>query len=303
MRTKGVLIASAGLLAIAGCVSVEEPTISQGTIRQGQRAVLIVYPSPGPWVTSDQDTKVETGLKFVPGLGQVVQGAQDSRDLKTSKALEQYIPHYHPDEQFYKLLRAEIGRINFPGVWISSGAESETTQDVLDRFNRAADTLEWRTSYYTAEPEEIRTKRNYSTLLSLDDALVLEVNLQHGLLVLDDGNYIPSMSAMSRLYRAGTMKLLWYHETAVDDRSLPKAIEEFMTTPKLFTDSYEKLMGTLAAKLANDLRTASAAPPPAPVGAAASTSTVRSSGLQTSTAASLPPSTTQQAPASTPKQP
>lgn len=250
---KRILIA-AFVLVCGGCVPVGEVAIQKGMIRPEQRAVLLVFAGPGPWVTLEEDSKAESAAKFLPGVGQLVQSAQDAVDLKNSKQMQEYMPPWKPVEKFYPALGGALKGIRFPGVWVSTGAETETTPDVLEKFNRAQDILEWRSRYFVAEPGMVRSFRNYSTLLSLDDALVLEVNLQHGLLATEEMTHIPAISAVSRLYRAGTMKHLWSHEDAVSDKGGAKAIQEFMASSTTLINNYERMMPELAQLIAASLQ-------------------------------------------------
>lgn len=243
-----------GAVLLGGCVPVGDVVIQKGMIRPEQRTVLLVFAGPGPWVTLEEDSKAESAAKFLPGVGQIVQSAQDAVDLKNSKQMREYMPPWKPVEKFQPALESALKAIRFPGVWISTGAETETTPEVLEKFNRAQDILEWRSRYFVAEPGMVRPFRNYSTLLSLDDALVLEVNLQYGLLATEEMTHIPALHSVSRLYRAGTMKHLWSHEDAAVDKGGARAIQEFMASSSTLINNYEKIMPELASLIAASLQ-------------------------------------------------
>lgn len=245
------------IAAMCACVSVEDVPASRAMIRPQQKTVVIVYPAPGPWVTRESDTKAESAAKYLPGLGLMVQSAQDSRDLQASESLKPYLPPWNAEAAFYPLLLKELDKIGYPGVWISSGPETETSQETLKKFNRAKDILDWRARYFLLDPSERRPHRDYSTLLSLDEALVLEVNLQYGLLLADESeDFMPALHSLARLYRAGTMRLLWSHEDSVKDLPAAKSLQDFMVQPRPLLDAYEKLMPALAGKIAAGLRAA-----------------------------------------------
>jgi hypothetical protein len=263
MPKQSRFVALAALLG--ACVPIEEATIQRGMIHPRQSTLLLVYAAPGPWVMPLDDTKMENAAKFLPGLGMVVQSAQDDHAAKASDQLKAYLPPLKPEAWLYPALQTELGGIGFPGVWVSTGPECEITPELLGRFNRAQDTRQWRERYLLAEPASVRAYRNYSTFLSLDDSLILEVNVQPAVLSAEDGVDFPALSAVSRLYRAGTMKLLWSHEDAVSDRTSGKFLQEFMAQPQALVSAYEKLAPQLAQAISANLkRSVPAASTPAP---------------------------------------
>ena len=146
-------------------------------------------------------------------------------------------------------------------------SETEISTEALRNYNRAGDILAWQKAYYDEDPRR-GLPRNYSHLLSLDDALVLEVNFLYSTQANEDGNMIPTLSAATRLYRAATMKLLWRHVDTVDDAASARTMYEFKTLPQQLVDRWTALMPALAAKVSlsmNEALGVSGAPPtPAP---------------------------------------
>ncbi len=238
-----------GALALAACVSLEEAPMPRGAVRPGQRTLLLVYASPGPWL-GEADSKVETAAKVVPGLGLAVQAAQDERDLARSKDLQQYLPPWRPEEALASLLRTELASSGHPGRLLSP-AEAELSAEALGELNKAQDPLDWRRRYL----EEGALSRDYSRFLSLDDALVFEVNLAWGASSDGEGNLSPCLSAVARLYRAGTMRLLWRHEDSAEDPAMAKTLYDFKTRPQDLLGSWERLIPGLAQKIAASYRT------------------------------------------------
>ncbi|MDT1107437.1 hypothetical protein, partial [Pseudomonas aeruginosa] len=62
--------------------------------RPGQRLVLAVYPSPGPWIVDAADSKAEAAAKISP-VGFLMQSVQNEHTLTVSKDLQQYMPRPH----------------------------------------------------------------------------------------------------------------------------------------------------------------------------------------------------------------
>ena len=106
-------------LVLGGCVSLEEQTLPKGAIADGQRTLLLVYASPGPIFVED-DSKVETAAKIVPGLGLVVKSVQDDSQTRKSKELAQYLPpSFDPAAEFLPLLSKELkNNSGHPGRFI-----------------------------------------------------------------------------------------------------------------------------------------------------------------------------------------
>lgn len=276
-------------LFLGACVSLEETPMTKGAVAPGQRTVLLVYASPGPVIT-ESDSKVETAAKIVPGLGLVVQSAQDERDLAASKDLQQYLPDWDPREAFYPLLAQELKSSGHPGRFVSP-EEAELPSDTLKRFNRSENVLDWRLRYYLEDPER-PTPRNYSPILSLDDAVIFEVNFAYGAASDGEGNATPNLSAVTKLYRANTMKTLWRHEDSVEDKAGAKTLYEFKLQPQDLMGKYQKLMPLLAQKIAasyreNLMKAGAFVAPPAPAGRPSTTTAV---AVSTPTAGQWTPS-------------
>ncbi|MBI5883214.1 MAG: hypothetical protein HZB91_08925 [Elusimicrobia bacterium] len=256
------------VLGMAGCVSLDEAPIPSGAVRPDQRTAVVVYIAPGPWVTQEQDTKAESAAKILPGVGQFMQSVQDDGDLKASNELRQYYTVWPGAAVFRETLAAELRKAEYPGIpvsWESAGAPAH----VFERFNRAENVLDWRKRYFLASQLDLRNLRDYSQVLEFDGHLILEVNVQYGLMNNAEGNSYPSLQAFSRLYRANTMKLLWSRSDLVDDKTEPRNIYEFKASPALLSEKLDKLSLPLAASIAAALRAAlPAAPlpdsPPAP---------------------------------------
>lgn len=221
--------------------------MSKGAVEIGQRTAVLVFPSPGPEII-ELDTKIETAAKFVPGIGLVVQGAQNERDLAASQDLQKYLPKWRAQETFYPLLMKELGTSGHPGRLLSA-EEAGITPAALHEFNQAENLLDWRLRYYIQNPNR-PVPRNYSKLLSLDDALILEVNLAWGVNTDGEGNATPALSGVIKLVRANTMRTLWRHEETVDNKEGTKTLYEFKAQPQDLISKYEEMMPDLAAKLA-----------------------------------------------------
>lgn len=260
------------------CVTVEEAPLPKTVlIAPGQKTLIVIYTAPGPWVTAGPDTNMESAAKYLPGLGIVVEGAQDDRNLKLSAPVGEYLAAWKPEMVWTPVLVDALRTREFPGTWIPPAlAAAELDAETQRKFNQAKDVLEWRRRYFLSEPSELRQHRNYSTFLSLADAFVLEVNLQHGLTGTTEGNFNPALAAKARLYRAGTMRLLWVGE-ADAERPAPagkeKSLWDYMNAPKELTRTYESLMPELAEKISTSFHAAMSAsrnltspspPPPQP---------------------------------------
>src|ERR1044072_2547481 len=85
---KSLLLA---VLAFAACVTPEAAPDPRGAIRPGQRVVVLVYQSPGPWIVADPDSKAETARKLLP-LWTFLQGMQEDRINAVSKEIQPYLP-------------------------------------------------------------------------------------------------------------------------------------------------------------------------------------------------------------------
>ena len=82
---------------LASCVAVETPVDPRGSVRIGQRVVVMVHQSPGPWIVADPDNKAETALKLLP-LGNFLVGMQEERVNEVSKELQPYLPRPRYDQ-------------------------------------------------------------------------------------------------------------------------------------------------------------------------------------------------------------
>ncbi|MBI4377124.1 MAG: hypothetical protein HY549_11830 [Elusimicrobia bacterium] len=245
-----ILLAS----SLGACVTLEEASMSKGAVQSGQRLIVLVYPSPGP-LLSEQDSKVESAAKVVPGIGLVVQSAQNERDLEASKDLQRYLPAWKPAELFFPLIMRELQGIGQPGK-LTTAEEAEIAPDMLAKFNQASDLLDWCSRYYWNTPGASGLSRNYSKLLSLDDALILEVNLAYGASTDGEGNAVPTLSAVTRLLKANTMRLLWRHEDMVEDRAGMRTLYDFKVDGRDLVTKYERLMPQLGSKIALNFRQA-----------------------------------------------
>ena len=239
------------IAAFAACVSIEPGPVKNVVIRPGQRTVLLVYPSPGPWV-SQSDTKADSAAKFVPGIGLMWQGAQDERALKDSNDLKRYLPGWHVGEEFFPHLASQLKKTGYPGKWLDD-KEAGLSPEVVARFNRAKDVLKWRSRFFVPEPRSLLHLRNYSNIIQLDDALVLEVNIQYGVTGLG-AQVHPVLESVTRLFRAGTMRLLWEHKAKSEDAALTKHIYDFKVDPEVLKKALRGLMPDLATQIAAGLR-------------------------------------------------
>lgn len=243
-------IAAAAILAAAllgACVSLEESSLGKGAVEKDQRTVLLLFTSPGPEII-ELDTKVEAAAKFMPGVGLVVQSAQNERDLAASVDLQKYLPKWRVDKLFYPLLMKALASSGHPGKLITP-EQANIPAPTLSEFNRADNILDWRLRYYYQNPNG-SVPRNYSTLLSLDDALILEVNLAYGVGTDGEGNATPALGAVIKLLRANTMRTLWRHEETLEDKPGTKTLYEFKVSPLDLIAKYEKMLPAMAQRLA-----------------------------------------------------
>jgi hypothetical protein len=261
MRSTAKALPCLLLLLCGACTTLDEPRFSASAVRPGQRTVLIVYPSPSPWVIPDPDSKAESAAKTLPGFSFIVQSFQEERSLKESKDLQQYLPRWVAEKKLVPALLEELPKSGFAGTLFLPD-QVDLPLEKLRQFNRSSDVLAWQNAYYY-EDEGRALSRNYGSLLHLDDALILEVNLLYGVNGNDDGNMVPVLNASSRLVRANTLRTLWRHEDSVEDPAAARSLYEFKSLPLQLVDHWERLMPALAAKIAASLRAASLqAPPP-----------------------------------------
>jgi hypothetical protein len=250
MTRKAVLLLP---LLLASCVSVAPDAPIKTVVRAGQRTLVLAFAAPSPWVTS-ADSNVESAAKFLPGLGQALESAQFDRDLQYSQQLRPYMAHWDAQTEFSAALSTALAAIAYPGEWLAPGPDSETPPAELKRFNAAGDSLEWRKRFFDGTPAEGRSYRNYAKLLSLDDALILEVNFLPGLTQTSEGGCSPWVEARSRLYRGGTLRLLWSHEDRVESLGTARTLNEFMARPDELIGYYRGGVQQLAGKVASELQ-------------------------------------------------
>lgn len=243
-------VVAAGALLIGGCVSLEEKPMAPGAIQRGQRLILVVFAPPGP-VISEVDSKGETAAKIVPGLGLVVKEAQDQRDLKASQDLQQYLPAWQAAQSFYPIFLEKMAQLGQPGTLVEP-KDAGLPPDAWPKFNRAKDTLDWQIRYFVRQPDGV-VARNYSNYLQLDDALVLEVNLGHGLENDGEQNFTPNLKAVTKLLRVSNMRELWRHEDVVDDKAATKTLYEFKVQPGDLVYAWQRLLPQLASLVVESL--------------------------------------------------
>lgn len=286
MRTRRRLAPLLVAPILGACVSLEEAPLPRGAVSPGQRTVLLVYSSPGPVIT-ELDSKAETAAMILPGLGLLVQSAHDDRDLAASRDLQQYLPAWDPAGKFHPLLARELATTGHPGRFIGA-EEAGLSPAELSGWNKAEHYLDWRRRYFQENPE-LPAPRDYSKNLSLDDALIFEVDLAHGVERDGEGNAAPNLSAAVRLLRASTLRTLWRREMAVEDKAGARTLYDFKVEPDDLIAKWEKLMPALAGKIAAALReNLKAEGPPAPAAAAAAVSTAAAPAVAVSTSAAAP---------------
>ena len=247
--------------AVAGCVSVQSLPDPRGALKPGQRLVVNVYPAPGPWIIGSADSKAEAAAKLSP-LGFFVQTAENERTLSISKGLQQYLPRPRlglaVQESLLSALRAALST----GT-VKTGLEAGIAPGQLVEWNKAQDQLDWRLRYYAPDPGQ-PAPRDYASILALDDALILDVNVSFGTDASDDGRLLPTMSAASRAYRGGTAQLLWEREDIAADQASSATMTDYQLRPATLTDSLQKLAPVLGAAVAGSfLKSFALAPAPA----------------------------------------
>lgn len=247
------------LLALAACMTPEPVLDARGAVAPGQRLVVAVYPSPGPWIVADPDSKAESAAKLLP-IGMLMQTMQEDRILELSKELQPYLPRPRYDRAFETAYLAELRGLHEGRT--QSWTEAELPSEAKREFNRAEDQLDWRRKYLAPRGA---APRDYSRFLSLDDAVVVDINLQHGTDVTDEeGRLLPTLTAATRVYRPGTTKLLWQRVDVASDQGSTRTLSEFRAEPKDLTDRLEALVPVLAklaaAELAKGLRLSAPAP-------------------------------------------
>jgi len=177
----------------------------------------------------------------------------------------------------------ELAKTRFPGKFIPA-SEAALDTATVSAWNRAADTLDWQTKYLH-EDTALPHPRDYTRILSLDDALVFEANLLPYVAADESDNVIPSLTLTSALYRCRDMHLLWRNEVTVDSKANARTLYEFKTLPQQLVDRWKDLMPTLAAQVAQNfsIALASASAAGIPSGAAISSGTVGAPAISTGT--------------------
>jgi hypothetical protein len=246
----------------AACVTVEPPPNPLGTVKSGQRLIVMVYQSPGPWIVADADSKAETALKLLP-LGTFLQGMQEERINELSKEIQPYLPRPRYDQAVEAALINAL-KTSHTGQ-VQTAAEAGIAPAQRKEWNAASDQMDWRHKYWFTEPGR-PSPRDYTKLLSLDDAVILEVNLSFGLEPDDQDRTLPALSAASRLYRADTAKMLWGREERLSDTTSSSTLTEFRADPPDLTNRLYALSEPLAAKIAAGFaRDVGLRPPPPPI--------------------------------------
>ncbi len=245
---------------LAACVTVEAPVDPRGAIKPGQRLIVMVYQSPGPWIVADADSKAESALKILP-LGTFLQGIQEDRINDLSKEIQPYLPRPRygqavEDALITALKAAHSGQVQ-------TAAEAGISPIQRKEWNAASDQLDWRRKYYFTDAGK-GTPRNYSTLLSLDDAVIVDVNLSFGLEPDDQDRTLPLLSAAARAYRADTTRMLWSREERLSDATSSSTLTEFRAEPTELTDRLFAMSVPLAGKIAAGLARDTGLLPPAP---------------------------------------
>jgi hypothetical protein len=230
--------------AAAGCVSVAPMPDPRGQLKPGQRLVVALYVSPGPWIIDAADTKAEAAAKISP-MGFLMQNVQDEHTLGVSKDLQQYMPRPHYGLKVNDALMKDL-RTRISSTSVQTGFEAGIVPAQLADWNKAKDQLDWRLHYYMPDPDQ-PAPRDYARILTLDDALILDVNVSYGTTATEDGRIVPQMSAASRAYRGDTSRLIWEHEDEVTDQTSSSTLTEFKVDPANLTNRIESLAPGLGA--------------------------------------------------------
>jgi hypothetical protein len=246
---------------LAACVTVEPPPNPRGAVKPGQRLIVMVYQSPGPWIVADPDSKAETALKILP-LGTFLQGMQEDRINEFSKEIQQYLPRPRYDQAVEAALISALKTAH--GGTVQTYAEAGIAPVQRRDWNAAADQLDWRRKYYFTDAGRA-SPRDYSKLLTLDDAVIIDVNLSFGLEPDEQDRTLPLLSAAARAYRADTTRMIWSHEERLSDATSSSTLTEFRADPVELTDRLyvmsAPLAGKIAARLVQDIGLIPAPPP------------------------------------------
>jgi hypothetical protein len=249
------------VLSAAGCVSVAPLPDPRGALKPGQRLVVALYQSPGPWIVDAVDSKAEAAAKVSP-VGFLMQTVQDEHTLSVSKDLQQYMPRPHYGLEVNEELMKKLKEVAAPRA-VQTDFEAGIAPAQIVDWNKAKDQMDWRYTYYAPDPSA-PPPRDYARALTLDDALILDVNLSFGTSPTDDGRVLPAMSAASRVYRGDTSSLLWEHEDEVTDATSSSTLVDFKVAPADLVRRIEALSPRLADTVADSFAKAFglAAPPP-----------------------------------------
>jgi hypothetical protein len=184
---------------------------------------------------------------------------QEDKINDVSKDIQPYLPRPHYGAPLERSLidghkAAHDGPVQ---TMAEAGIDARQKKD----WNAASDQLDWRRRYYQADPG--RAARDYSKLLSLDDAMILDVNLSFGLEPDDADRTLPTLSVVTRLYRADTARLLMSREDRLADQTSSTTLSEFRAAPGDLTDRLYALAPGLGTQLARSLASALRLQPPA----------------------------------------
>ena len=264
------LLAALAAALVAGCVSVEQMPDPRGALGTTQRLIVAVYPSPGPWIIGSADTKAETAAKISP-LGFLVQSAENEHTNSVSKNLQQYLPRPRLGEMTQNALLETLVAAR-SSTTVQTALQAGVFPAQMAEWNKAKDQLDWRLHYYMPDPDQ-PAPRDYAKILTLDDALILDVNVSYGTDASDDGALHPTMSAASRVYRGDTSHLIWQHEDVVADQVSSATLTDFQVQPWMLTDALQRIAPALGKTVAlSFLKAFAVAPPPAAAPATAAAS-------------------------------
>ncbi len=234
------------LVAIhAACAGVLQSPDPRGSVKSDQRMIVMVYQSPGPWIVADPDSKTETAIKLMP-LGAFLQGMQEDRINDFSKEIQPYLPRLRYGQAVEAAMIQALKAAH--GGPVQTSAEAGIAPLQRRDWNASVDQLDWRRKYYFTETGKA-SPRDYSKLLSLDDAIILEINLSFGLEPAPEDRTLPTLSAAARAYRADTTRMLWSREVRLSDTISSSTLSEFRAAPGELTDRLYALSAPLAVKI------------------------------------------------------
>ncbi len=259
MRRYATLLA---VLLAGSCVTVEPAPDPRGSVKPGQRLIVLVSQSPGPWIVADPDSKAETALKLLP-VGNFLVGMQEDRINALSKEIQPYLPRPRYDAAVEAALVSALKSAH--GGQVQTWSEAGITPAQKRDWNVAADQLAWRRKYYFVDDQP--SPRDFGKLLSLDDAAILDVNVSFGLEPTEDEEQrtVPFLTAAVRLHRADTSRLMWAKELKLGDRTSSSTLTEFRAAPHELTDRLYVMSAPLGRQIADALAREVglfAAPPP-----------------------------------------